>query len=570
MMIRRAWAGVAAVLVTSASVAAQDGSLTTVLVTDGVRNPVYITHAPGDYDRIFIVSQRGQIHIVKRGTLLPTPFLDVGALSDCCNERGLLGLAFHPDYDETGRFFINYTDNAGDTVVARYQVSADPDVASAACEFVLTIEQPNSNHNAGWMDFGPDGFLYIATGDGGGQWDPGNAGQTITGELLGNILRIDVDGDDWPDDPDRNYAIPQDNPFVGFEGEDEIWAFGLRNPWRNAFDQRTGELYIADVGQATYEEVNVQPADDPGGVNYGWVCKEGPDCTDFGSCSCSDPSLIDPVHVYTHGGLPFRCSITGGEVYRGCAIPELDGTYFFADFCSDQIWSFRYVDGSVTDLRDRTSELEPGDGRSISGISSFGRDAAGELYICDLGGEVFKIVPDGAAAVSFLASEPPDGAIDARQPFDANGANPSGWDSVVLTFDGDPPALTMEDFAVSQSGGSGPVPEVVDVEPMSGGRVRVVLSRAVSPGAWTTIEQCETQTRVRLGYLPADVNGDGVSAASDILDLVDALNGVGASRSIWSLDIDRSGEVNATDVLQLVDLLKGAGAYPAYNLARLP
>ncbi|MFQ5494843.1 MAG: IPTL-CTERM sorting domain-containing protein, partial [Phycisphaerae bacterium] len=303
-----------------------------------------------------------------------------------------LGLAFHPDYANNGWFFVNYTDLAGDTVVARFQVTADPDIAGAASEqIILQIPQPFPNHNGGWLGFGPgDGFLYIATGDGGGSGGPLNNGQN-TARLLGKMLRIDVD-------TASPFAIPPDNPFVGVAGAlDEIWAFGLRNPWRCAFDSETGELFIADVGQDVVEEIDVQPAASPGGENYGWRCREGGNC--FDPACCNNAGFTDPVHTYTHGGLPFRCSITGGEVYRGCAIEGLAGTYFFADLCSNQIWSFRF-NGSVVGFQERTAELAPGGGLNISGVSSFGRDALGELYIVDLfDGEVFKIIPDPSTFV---------------------------------------------------------------------------------------------------------------------------------------------------------------------------
>ncbi len=562
-----AWGVLSAPTVTRA----QETPLTTVLVTDRVPMPVYVTHAPQDFDRIFIVSQGGVVYIVKNGTLLSTPFLNIDLYSSCCNEQGLLGLAFHPNYAVNGTFFINYTDNAGDTIVARHFVTSDPDVADREGEVVLRVPQPEENHNGGWMEFGPRGYLYIATGDGGGVFDPNDGGQTNVGELLGNILRIDVDGDDWPHDPLRNYAIPPTNPFVGVEGEDEIWAYGLRNPWRNSFDPVTGELYIADVGQAEYEEINVQPSDSAGGENYGWRCKEATSCTGETGCDCEDASLVDPVYEYGRGGRPYRCSVTGGEVYRGCALPDLQGTYFFADYCSAEIWSFRWVGGAVTTFRDRTAELAPGGGREISGISSFGRDAAGELYICDLGGEVFKIVPATSPVDrKFVGSDPPDGAIDARQPSDSDGSNPSGWETVVLTFDTGVPCLFADDFVVSEDGGDGIPPSIVAVTPVSDHHLLVTFDRAVEPRAWTTLVHADSGVYVRLGFLPGDVNNDGITSAGDILDLIDALNGVGVERAIWSLDIDRSGVAGAGDVLQLIDLLNGVGVYPVYHQLSLP
>jgi glucose/arabinose dehydrogenase len=376
-------------------------ALTTELVADGLAHPLFATHAPGDYTRLFILEQNtGDIEILnlKTGQLNPQPFLQLGSLIESGgNEQGLLGLAFHPDYQTNGHFYVNYTAAAGngDTVVARYSVTDDPDLADPESAYVLlTIDQPQPNHNGGWVGFGPaDGYLYIGTGDGGGGGDddsghtPGvGNGQDITDNLLGKMLRIDVDGG-------SPYGIPPDNPFVGVTGDDEIWAFGLRNPWRCSFDRETAGFWIADVGQSAWEEVDYQPADSVGGENYGWRCREGKhDYNTEGDCS--QTPFTEPVHEYSHGGDPFRCSITGGYAYRGCAIPTYRGRYFFADYCSGQIWSFSFDGENVSDLIDHSDELDPPGDLDISSISSFGEDARGELYICDLsGGEVFRIVP---------------------------------------------------------------------------------------------------------------------------------------------------------------------------------
>ncbi len=350
-------------------VAVEPAPLTTILVADGLRAPVYVTHAPGDFDRIFIVERPGRIRILdisqEPPVLQATPFLDIQSRIRSGNEQGLLGLAFHPNYATHGRFFVNYTDLANETVVAEYTVSKNPDTANTTEIQLLKIYQPRINHNGGWITFGPDGYLYIAMGDGASGND---YSQDITNNLLGKMLRLDVDGDDFPEDPTKNYGIPADNPFVGVEGDDEIWAYGLRNPWRNAFDRQTGDLYIADVGSSDWEEINFQSAASSGGENYGWWCMEADVCTGWGGCTCFDESLTDPIHVYSHAGNPYRCSITGGEVYRGCAIPGLSGTYFFADFCSEQIWSFRYLGSKLTELTDRTFELDPGDAWNIRSI----------------------------------------------------------------------------------------------------------------------------------------------------------------------------------------------------------
>ncbi len=371
--------------------------LNTIRVASGLNRPIFVTAPQGD-PRLFIVEQRGIIKILEDGNVLGIPFLDIDALVPDISgndERGLLGLAFHPDYQSNGYFYINYINLANDTVIARYTVSADPDVADpASATTLLTIDQPQQNHNGGTLLFSPvDGYLYIGMGDGGGAGDTNNYAQNPE-ILLGKMLRIDVDGG-FP------YAIPPDNPFVGPDPPlDEIWAIGYRNPYRWSFDSLTGDMWIGDVGQADWEEVDFEPAG-LGGRNYGWRRMEGNHCFNPPS-DCNDGSLILPVHEYSHGGTPFRCSITGGYVYRGSAIPWLAGTYFFADFCSDQIWSFRLVGGVPTEFTERTAELAPGGGLSITDVAGFGEDGFGELYIAarkaTSTGEIYKIIPDPAAA----------------------------------------------------------------------------------------------------------------------------------------------------------------------------
>lgn len=361
------------------------------LYASGFNRPLFLTHAPGDTDRLFVLEQNtALIRIIENGQVLATPFLDLGALASSGGERGLLGLAFHPDYDNNGWFFVNYTDNAGDTVIARYTVSAgDPNIADPdSAETILTLDQPYSNHNGGMIAFGPnDGYFYIGTGDGGSGGDPQNFAQTRT-SLLGKMLRLDVDNG-------LPYTIPADNPFVNDPSTlDEIWAIGVRNPWRWSFDRATGDLWMGDVGQSELEEINIQFADSPGGENYGWRLKEGTECYNP-STNCDPGGLTDPIYEYTHGGNPFRCSITGGYVYRGEQLPLTPGTYFFSDYCSNQVWTLRYENGNVVDFQDRTADLEPAGSLDFSGIASYGEDAAGELYIIDLfDGEIFKIVTE--------------------------------------------------------------------------------------------------------------------------------------------------------------------------------
>ncbi|MCH8006496.1 MAG: PQQ-dependent sugar dehydrogenase [Planctomycetes bacterium] len=390
--------------------------LTTVRVASGLNRPIFVTHAPGDSTRLFIVEQRGLIKILDLagGTVLATPFLDIDALVVNFagnDERGLLGLAFHPNYQVNGLFYVNYINNSSDTTIRRYKISGDPNIADASSGFTLmTLGQPFSNHNGGWIGFGPnDGYLYIATGDGGnfcdmgpGHSSGGNA-QDITNNLLGKMLRI------VPSTTPAvgGYLVPADNPFVGITGDDEIWAYGLRNPWRASFDRDNGDLYIGDVGQDAREEIDFQRGVSPGGENYGWKCMEGNGCSTasgcgapFG-CTCFSASLTDPIHDYTHIPPPpptgFVCAVTGGYVYRGCSIAGLSGTYFFADFCGGAIWSFRVVGGLVTEFVNRTPELSPSSGNfTVNQVVSFAEDERGEMYIVDQGsgsdGQIFKIV----------------------------------------------------------------------------------------------------------------------------------------------------------------------------------
>jgi glucose/arabinose dehydrogenase len=384
---------VLACVATGAAVSLATGgtpTLTTQTIVSGMDRPLFVTHAPGDFDRIFILEQRdfatGRVRVfdLNTNTLLPTPFLSVNVSTG--SEQGLLGLAFHPDYATNGKFYINYTNTSGTTIVDEYTVSdTDPNVADLfSLRRVLSISQPFSNHNGGWIAFGPDGYLYISTGDGGSGGDPGNRAQDITNQLLGKMLRVDVNGDDFPADNSRNYAIPADNPFVGVTGDDEIWAYGLRNAWRCAFDRATGDLYIGDVGQNAVEEISFQPGSSTGGENYGWRCYEGNNGFNLAGCGPSS-DYVFPIQTYTHAG--GNCSITGGEVYRGCAIPELDGTYFYADYCSGRAFSFKYDGADLSDFTDRTAQIGGG-----FGIVSFGLDAYGEMYVVRQSGSVARIV----------------------------------------------------------------------------------------------------------------------------------------------------------------------------------
>jgi hypothetical protein len=348
------------------------GEPTLVEVADELDFPVYLTSPPGDA-RLFVVEKSGAIRIIEDGQVVQTLFLDLRGEVSGGSEQGLLSIAFHPDYASNGRFFVDYTDRAGDTRVVEYRASAEPDRADPdPVRTILSVDQPFANHNGGLIVFGPDGMLYVGLGDGGSGGDPQGNGQNV-GTLLGKILRIDVDAG-------TPYAIPPDNPFAGQAGaRGEIWAWGLRNPWRFSFDPGTGELFIADVGQNELEEVNARPGNE-GGVNYGWNVMEGSEC--FRDDDCDRTGLTLPVVEYDHGD---GCSVTGGFVYRGDALPELQGHYFYSDFCSGFIRSFRVAGGAPVEERN-WPELEPG-----GSVPSFGEDADAELYILTREGSVHRI-----------------------------------------------------------------------------------------------------------------------------------------------------------------------------------
>lgn len=359
-------------------------------VVMGLQRPVGIANAGDGSGRIFVIEKVGRVRILRDGRLEPRAFLDItDRVQSGSNEQGLLGIAFHPDYAENGRFFVNYTTSRpisglgnGDTVVARFQVTADPDRADPdSGDFVIGYDQPFSNHNGGHLAFGPDGTLYIGSGDGGSGGDPQNRAQNKL-ELLGKMLRIDVDNGD-------PYAVPDDNPFVGQrDAAPEIWAIGLRNPWRYSFDAATGDLYIGDVGQGAIEEINFQPAASTGGENYGWRIMEGDQCFNPRS-NCDQSGLTLPVATYSHA---LGLSVTGGEVYRGTRYPNLVGAYFYADYQSGRVWALSRDGAGAW----RYAEV----GNFGQGVTSFGLDEAGEIYVALDRGEIRHLVDDNAGAVS--------------------------------------------------------------------------------------------------------------------------------------------------------------------------
>jgi len=430
----------------------------------GLTSPLAITHAGDGSGRLFITQQDGRVMIHDGVQLRSSPFLDISTLVSCCGERGLLSLAFHPDFASNGLFFVYYTDLAGNAVVARYAVSGEPNLADPASgQVVFTLPQPFPNHNGGQLQFGPDGFLYAATGDGGGSGDPLNTAQDL-GTTLGKLLRVDVNGP-------TPFAPAPNNPFLGVPGaQPEIWASGLRNPWRFSFDRLTGDLFVADVGQARREEVSFQPAASLGGENYGWSRMEGTLCFDP-AVGCDDGSLVLPILEYDHA---LGCSITGGYRYRGDDHFALSGVYLYGDFCSGRIWGATLQGSSWTtqELLD-TSLL----------ISAFGEDESGELYVADLAsGSVQRIGLRSACEDGFdndddgLTDHPDDpGCRDAEDATESaacqDGINNDPQEDLLIDFDGGQSILGDCAGGVCPAGVSDPDGDgVADPDPQCVGR----------------------------------------------------------------------------------------------------
>lgn len=352
----------------------------------GFTDPVEITHA-GD-SRLFVVQQGGLIKILNaNGTTNATPFLNLSSIISTGGERGLLGLAFHPNYATNGYFFVNYTNTAGNTVIARYSVSANPNVANTTGTILMTIAQPYSNHNGGSIKFGPDGYLYIGMGDGGSGGDPGNRAQNST-ENLGKMLRIDVNSTVAP-----FYTSPTTNPYVGIAGNDEIWAIGLRNPWKFSFNRLNGDLWIADVGQNAIEEIDKISSPLPNtGINFGWRCYEGNSTYNTTGCAASS-TMTFPFTQYARSG--GACSVTGGYVYTGTLYPNFQNKYFFTDYCDDKI---RMVNSAGT--------ITTTTAFSGNSFATFGEDFAGELYVAGISsGIIFKIQDASFGTLDFEKNE---------------------------------------------------------------------------------------------------------------------------------------------------------------------
>jgi len=347
-------------------------------VRGGLGDALYLTGAPGQPGRLFVVQQSGRIRILQNGKLLGRPFLDVSSLVTAGGEQGLLGLAFHPGYARNGRFYVNYTDRSGDTRVVEYRRASATRADPSSARVLLGVDQPFSNHNGGMLAFGPDRMLYVGLGDGGSGDDPQGNGQD-TGSLLGKLLRIDVDRRTGG----RQYGIPAGNPFAGGGGRPEVYAYGLRNPWRFSFDRARGDLWIGDVGQNAIEEIDYRPRDAGAGANFGWRAFEGRSTNIGGTGALEGGSPhTPPVAQYGHSQ---GCSVTGGYVYRGTRVPGLRGRYVYADFCSGNVWSMRAgpKPGGV--------RRETGLGVRLSNVTSFGESLNGDLYVL-AGGSLYRFV----------------------------------------------------------------------------------------------------------------------------------------------------------------------------------
>jgi glucose/arabinose dehydrogenase len=464
----------------SSALFAQDhlGRLRLERVATGLSNPLYLTNAGFASGLVYIVEQRsgtvGRIRLLNptTGELFPEPFLEVPNVRTG-NEEGLLGLAFDPGFAFNNRFYVYYvtTDASVNpvaphavSVLERYEVSSDPRYAdSSTATRLLVMPQPFGNHNGGWMGFGPDNYLYLSTGDGGSGNDPRNSGQSLSDNpsttdanegLLGKLLRLDVSGTDaFPDDPNRNYAIPFDNPFAAGGGAPEIWHYGLRNAWRCSFDRQSGDLYLADVGQSTREEINYVESGTGGGLNFGWRPREGlvdnPGVTD-----AAPADAVDPIYDYPRS---VGRSVTGGYVYRGSNIPWLFGHYFFADFVSGWVKSFRVTLGEVQEETDWTSLLSASlpTGQSLNNPASFGEGPTGELYIVDLDGDIFRFresLYDEWVSLNFTVQEIEAGEI--TRP-DADPDNDSASNAVEFVGGGNPRSADEP---------TRPYPEIVEVD----------------------------------------------------------------------------------------------------------
>ncbi|MFM9958003.1 MAG: PQQ-dependent sugar dehydrogenase [Phycisphaerales bacterium] len=605
-MINRTRAAIAAMLVSVCGVAASGQNITSVQVLSGLSRPIFLTHAPGLFNRVFVAEQRGSSGvsnqaIVKMYSLNPT----TGALTFVSNfmtlssvstgsEQGLLGLAFHPQYLTNGKVYAHFSNqlSAGATTIREYIANGAPASATTASpsaqDVIFTAAQPFSNHNGGWMSFGPDGFLYLALGDGGSGNDPGNRSQN-TFNILGKTLRFDVNGDDFPGDTAKDYRIPGTNPFAnGAAGLPEIYSFGLRNHWRNDIDPVTGDLYIADVGQNAREEVNVTTLAGANGKNYGWRCLEG--TLNTGLCGSIPGGTQVPLLEYDHSSgiaptFSTGCSITGGMIYRGCAIPDLNGTYFFADVCTNFIFSVKANVATNTFSSPINQTVPLGSAAAAGSIVSWGRDAYGELYICSLNGSIHKIVRTGGTAPADCngntrpdCQEIRDGSVadlntnavpdTCESPFAFNLSSPANGASGVavnptLTWAPSSNAITYNVTVATDAGLTNVVASTTglagtswNVTPnLNQGVTYFWGVRGINPNGNTASNPASwTFTTVPPPPCPGDLNGDGQRNVADLTVLLGAFSTCpGDAGYVAAANIDAGDPcINTADLVQFL------------------
>jgi glucose/arabinose dehydrogenase len=518
----------------------------------GLSSPTNIANA-GD-SRLFVTQKNGVIKIINSdGTVRATPFLDIDPLVITGgSEEGLLGLVFHPNYNQNKYFFVYYTNNNGDNVIARYQTSSDPNVASASsAQIVMTIPHPtNNNHNGGDLNFGPtDGYLYAGTGDGGGAGDTSNNAQNIN-VLLGKLLRIDINKDDFPTDSTKNYGIPSDNPYAGATaGSDEIWALGLRNPWRFSFDRLTNDMFIGDVGQGAHEEVDFVAAGTGRGNNYGWRCYEG--LADYNIAGCAAKSTyVFPVTEYTH--TLGRCSITGGFIYRGAELPSLQGTYIYADYCSGHFYGLK----QNGDVWDQNLALQ------ITGrnISTFGEDNLGRLYAADItNGTIYKVQADSTApsdntAPTVSLTAPAAGSIvsGTSVAISANASDNTGVAGVQFKLDGT--SVGAEDIAAPYSASWNTITTI------NGTHSLTAVARDAAGNTTTSAVVAVTVNNVAAPK-QGDVNGDNVINITDLSFLLSSYGQATTqciTNTAFKCDLSSPGD-NAVNIYDLSILLSVYG-----------
>jgi glucose/arabinose dehydrogenase len=504
-----------ALVITLAGAAHATPPARTRLLSTNVTLPIGMAGTPADPQHMYVCERAGSIAVIDRdtGARSPGSFLDITSMVNLEDDDGLLGLAFDPDYANNGFFYINYTRLDGNIVLARYHATPGATVSDSGSAYTIWSYPRPRGHNGGWIGFSPvNGYLYITSGDGdlGGLPDPARHAQNLVNEQLGKILRIDPHSDDFPSDPDRNYHIPPSNPFVGITGDDEIWGYGVRNPWRGSFDRANGDFYFGDVGMDSYEEVDYEPASSPGARNYGWPCMEGTHCSPNDSCTCGDPSLTLPVYDYPH---PTGNSVTGGYVYRGSTIPALQGVYIFADFIRSKVWSFRIQPGGggYTEFADRTSEFIPaGTTSPVSQVATFGEDVDGELYLANIfASKIYKVVPYPCAPVVDLSPAPQSHPIGATIIFRVLGA---GADP--LTFRWRKNGVNLNDGGRIQ-GALTPTLTISSAVSFDSGNYDVVLSSPCGPDAISNTAQLTI-----FGCTSADVNASGTLTVQDLFDFL--------------------------------------------------